>query len=613
MNTRPTFRLERLRVEGAGKVPAELSFSKGLSVIFGATNTGKSYAFEVLEHLMGSDRAPKDIPQSSGYNRGYLELLTSAGERYVIERVFKNDSVRLRRGTLLEPDEPLEGDTIAAEHKKGDRSTLSARLLDLFGFGARQILFSEKTGVKNEVGFRNVAHLTMVDEIRIQESRSPALGGQWTQITSEKRLWNLMLTGLDDTDLPSKPASKKEVKLSVDAKIEWISQYITKQEAVLKQILGEPDDLDARLLKVNAAMQESTMAISADSSRLAALEERRKQAWITLAEVKDRRVVVGEHLSRFNLLQTYYDTDIARLNAVIEAGASFERLSSGHCAVCGELPSSENTVEGFTRAASIELDKVRRLASDLKDTISVLLAEELELQVRESKAADERKMISDEIETELKPRTSIAADSLRDLVQAKSALDRAVNIKAELADLAQSLKGLEAEKKIKVPKVAKIEKVSTRTAAAFCDVVAATLKAWKYPITGSVAFDPDKFDLVLGNQDRGSMGKGHRAITHAAFIVSLMRYCRMQDLPHPGFVVLDSPLNPYRGKSMGIDLDAPVNEEVKAAFYEDLAADTSGDQFIVFENIPPPAHLRDQITYAHFTDNAENGRQGFFP
>jgi len=613
MNTRLSFILQRLRVEGAGKVPAELSFSKGLNVIFGAANTGKSYAFEVLEHLLGSDRSPKVTPHSSGYSRGYLELLTSTNDRYVIERDFNHENVRLRRGTLLEPDAPLDGETIAAGHKKGDSTTLSARLLALFGFGARQILFSAKTGVKNEVSFRNVAYLAMVDEIRIQESRSPALGVQWTQGTSEKRLWNLMLTGLDDTDLPSKSASKKEVKLSVDAKIEWISQYIVKQEAVLKQILGDSNDLDARRLKVSAALQESTSTISADSARLAGLEERRKQAWTTLVEVKDRRVVVGEHLSRFSLLQNYYDTDIARLNAVIEAGASFELLSSGHCAVCGELPSSGTTVEGFTRAASVELEKVRRLASDLKDTIGVLLAEEVELKGLESKAADERNLINAEIDSELKPRTAIAADSLRELVQTKTELDRAASIKDELAGLAQALKILEAEKKIKVPKAAKLEKVSTRTAAAFCDVVAATLKAWKYPMAGSVAFDPDKFDVVLGDQDRGSMGKGHRAVTHAAFIVSLMRYCRLQGLPHPGFVVLDSPLNPYRGNSMGIGLDAPVNEEVKAAFYEDLAADTTGDQFVIFENIAPPATLRDLITYAHFTGSSESGRRGFFP
>ncbi len=414
MNTRLSFILQRLRVEGAGKVPAELSFSNGLNVIFGAANTGKSYAFEVLEHLLGSDHAPKETPHSSGYNRGYLELLTSTDERYVIERVFKNDNVRLRQGALLEPDAPLEGDTMAAGHKKGDSTTLSARLLGLFGFEFHQILASEKTGAKNEVSFRNVAHLAMVDEIRIQESRSPALSGQLLFITPERRLWSLMLTGLDDSDLPSKPASKKERNFSVDAKIEWISQYITKQETVLKQVLGDTDDLDARQLKVNAALQESTLAISANSSRLASLEERRKQAWTTLVEVKDRRVVVSEHLSRFNLLQNYYGTDIARLNAVIEAGTSFERLSSGHCAVCGELPSSKNTVEGFTQAASTELEKVRRLAADLKDTIGVLLAEEVELKGLESKATDERKRINDEIESELKPRTFTAADSLRD-------------------------------------------------------------------------------------------------------------------------------------------------------------------------------------------------------
>jgi hypothetical protein len=107
------------------------------------------------------------------------------------------------------------------------------------------------------------------------------------------------------------------------------------------------------------------------------------------------------------------------------------------------------------------------------------------------------------------------------------------------------------------------------------------------------------------------MGKGYRAVTHAAFIIGLMRYCRREKIPHPGFVVLDTPLNPFKGPD-----DGPgglVNDEVKSAFFEDLANDITGDQFIILENTEPPAHLIPKIRYHHFTKNPASGRYGFFP
>ena len=139
------------------------------------------------------------------------------------------------------------------------------------------------------------------------------------------------------------------------------------------------------------------------------------------------------------------------------------------------------------------------------------------------------------------------------------------------------------------------------------------MAAWKYPLKGNVSFDadPKKFDLVIGDQDRGSMGKGYRAITHAAFIIGLMRYCRRENIPHPGFVILDTPLNPFKGPDEGPS--GKVNDEMKDAFYEDLARDTSGDQFIILENTEPPESVIKRIQYHHFSKNTQSGRYGFFP
>ena len=117
--------------------------------------------------------------------------------------------------------------------------------------------------------------------------------------------------------------------------------------------------------------------------------------------------------------------------------------------------------------------------------------------------------------------------------------------------------------------------------------------------------------MVINDQARGSFGKGYRAFTHAAFTIGLMRHCRKRGIPHPGFVLLDTPLNPLRDPD-GMDGDT-VPEPMKHAFYEDLASDATGCQFIIFENTEPPKTLVGRMNYLHFSANPKVGRYGFFP
>jgi hypothetical protein len=90
-----------------------------------------------------------------------------------------------------------------------------------------------------------------------------------------------------------------------------------------------------------------------------------------------------------------------------------------------------------------------------------------------------------------------------------------------------------------------------------------------------------------------------------------MKYCRLKNIPHPGIVVLDTPLNPYKGP-ISTEADK-LTDEVKDAFFRYLADDTSGDQYIIMENDEPPADVRDRVTYYDFTRNPALGRYGFFP
>ncbi|WP_410582294.1 hypothetical protein [Amycolatopsis sp. lyj-108] len=147
-------------------------------------------------------------------------------------------------------------------------------------------------------------------------------------------------------------------------------------------------------------------------------------------------------------------------------------------------------------------------------------------------------------------------------------------------------------------------------------MIAARLRAWGYQEAETTSYNFDKQDIMSGNQLRSAHGKGVRAILHAAFTISLAQYCFDNDLPHPGFVILDSPLVVYRPPDPN---DEPDNSgdildttSLSARFFADIQTNFSG-QIIILENQNPPNHLESGTRDISFTKNADHGRYVLFP
>ncbi len=136
------------------------------------------------------------------------------------------------------------------------------------------------------------------------------------------------------------------------------------------------------------------------------------------------------------------------------------------------------------------------------------------------------------------------------------------------------------------------------------------LKAWNFPDASRAHFDKTTRDFVISGKPRGSCGKGMRAITHAAFTVTLLEYTRSNGLPHPGFVVLDTPLLAYREPEG--EEDDLSGTDVQDRFYDYLLA--LGDrQIIILENVDPPETIKAGQQAVFFSKNPHLGRYGFFP
>ncbi len=89
------------------------------------------------------------------------------------------------------------------------------------------------------------------------------------------------------------------------------------------------------------------------------------------------------------------------------------------------------------------------------------------------------------------------------------------------------------------------------------------------------------------------------------------RLGRSNDFPHPGFLVIDSPLLAYF-KPEGDDDLLLRGSNLKEKFYEYLVrCHTSKGQVIIIENQHPPAEFVHDVHVTAFTNNPSEGRAGF--
>ena len=144
----------------------------------------------------------------------------------------------------------------------------------------------------------------------------------------------------------------------------------------------------------------------------------------------------------------------------------------------------------------------------------------------------------------------------------------------------------------------------------FAALVQEILTEWHFPKIERTHFDLKNRDLVINGKSRISYGKGLRAVTQSAFTIGLLEYCRRQDTPHPGFVVLDSPLLSYKAPEGGED--DLRGTDLKDRFYDYLTKLKEDRQVLIIENTDPPLNIQSLPQTIEFTGVEGKGRAGLF-
>jgi len=605
------FLLRRLALTGNANIPtAELNFVRGLNVIYGPSDTGKTFIAQCINFALGASNPPKEIKEASKYTLVSLEIESRSTSRiYVIQRALRGGEIRL--STDGETDRIL-GD----KHRPGRKDTISNFLLHLSGLDEK-VVRTNQQGITRQLSFRDIARLVLIDEESVISSESPILSGQVVNRTVESNVFRLLMTGIDDSSVIAK-VDPKVAKGRLEGKAEILTAMLqqAKDQVTDQNITNTIEEVRDQLSKLSVAYEIASAELAREQGSATVLEQRRRSAWTRLRQVESRVDVLGELQKRFVLLETQYLSDLRRLEAIAEAGIRLGQLNEERCPVCGALAEhheSNHQQAGATpsevaEACKAEAEKTTRLLLDLHTTLTSNAAELWRSSAEQSEHQAELESIGIELSTVLQPRLQSAVEKFRESQAKQAASRREIDLLDRVRELDQLLAEAITPRKRERPK-GPISTVSTGVAERFSQGMEELLRSWHFPDLGRVVFSEGDQDVVISGHPRRNHGKGVRAITHTAFNLALLKFCVQEELPFPGIVIIDSPLVVYREPDID---ESGFSPDVKGAFYESVARVFQGEQVIVLENDDPPESVIASTNTVKFTGN-EHGRWGFIP
>lgn len=604
--------LSHLTFTGTNATPASVDFSPHVTVIHGPSDTGKSFIVDAIDFVLGAKKL-KEIPEREGYSRVLLGLELPTGEKVTLARSVDGGAVSLYRADIrVEPSTPPD-ERLAAKHSAANTKNVSRFLLDHIGLDEKQV----RKNAQNEthmLSFRDLTRLCLIGETEMQAEQAPGLSGNLVNKTKEVSVLKLLLAGEDDSALTAVPSAQEQKRLR-GARQEVVERMLSQLESQLHDV-AEPAALKTQLGKLNRTIDEhSTMIGSLTEQRGRLLLKHNKLQSEDSAQRSEYSDAAALR-QRFTLLQKQYESDLARLEMIAEAGNLLGYFRPGTCVFCGAEPASQHLnldCEGDTTSFGVSVDsearKTRGLLNDLHVTIESLDARTEILRASITTKRRDALALQKNIE-KLDAKMNPEKGNLRDLLSKRSEIEKHLGLYEQVKSLEEMIRRIADETEAEVATaVAGLSLTATRE---FSTEISKRLAEWDYPSAASVRYDRNELDIIAGDQQRSAHGKGVRAVLHAAFTLALAQYCFDRELPHPGFVVLDSPLVTYRPPDKSTEAGEEPPEGLVRAFYRDIQDNLDG-QIIVMENTDPLDPLGSDSLDIRFTKHLDVGRYGFLP
>ncbi len=588
-----SFYIEKIIVTGLGKTDSIIELSNGVNIIYGPSNTGKTYIVKCIDYMFGSEREPIDI--STGYQYIKIIVRTQCGTITMSRKIGEN-----KIGVSSNDNNVPSGKYATKASRTNYDKTINSVWLSLIGINDLHLVISNENYKKQILSWRTFSHMFMLTETKIISEYSAILSGRDTSNTAVIASLIFLLSGQDFAETETKDT--KEIK---EAKKSAVKAYINKElfrlsernQELLAQLKENPNiDIAVEIEKIMAE-------ISTNEKRINNSIEENQKILARLYEKNENLSECNVLLNRYDELTTQYDADLKRLNFIVDGEVNLNASFSTHCPFCdGEVVVKKN--QNYVDAAKSDYKKIKLQAKDLESASKELRSEKLSLEQEIDTLMAKKKSIEELIEKELKPQMSILKEKLsayKDVIECQKEIDILKKLSEQkTADMIENDTDQESELKFKVK-----EHLDYSFISELSNDIKSFLENCNYDNLLSVIFDKADMDVAINGKKKSSNGKGYNAYFNSVVAIVLSRYMESKAKYSPDFLVLDSPILSLKEKET-----KKPSETMRNTLFENIVDNQKGIQTIVIENEIPEINYKD-ANIIHFTKEKNNGRYGF--
>lgn len=591
-----SFYIKELSVTGNGKKPATLQFGKGLNIVEGPSNTGKTLVFKCIDYIFGAKDNPfNDNPLIEGYDCISLKIVILNSE-ITLTRYVKNN--------LLIVNSSLEGIT-SDEYKyttgkKDYETSFNSVLLKLINITGYHEIVKNSNYKKQSLTWRTFSSAFFIDEDSIILEQSPLLPTQYTERTSFLSALIFLLTGKDFSSVSSVEAKdiKRAKKTAIKEYINNELQEFSKQTELLNNELNEIPDLDN-------IINSLSIEIEATEKNIVQKINNNKQLLDNIQKLNGELAESNVLLNNYNLLESQYDSDLKRLNFIVDGQINYEQTEKTICPFCSTTISISKKQDYITASLNsykkimLQKDDLINTRENLKERIDIL---EKELSFLYS----EKNEVINEIEKKLKPKLNDLKKQL-EIYTKKVEKRKEINLLNAICTQKAEFLSKQENERDSENKYDPKDYLDYTFTSNFGKFIKELLIDSHYENLNSVIFSNISMDISINGKEKKTNGKGYRAYFNSLLSIAFIKYLYENGTYKQNLLMLDSPIF-----SLKLSKNEEIGMSIKQGLFEVLRDVNNELQVIVFENEIPNIEYK-SANIIRFTGDKEVGRFGFLP
>lgn len=575
--------IKEITMTGAHVEKSTVVLKPGVNILYGPSNTGKSYVAECIDYLMGNNETR--IDDSKGYDA--IHLVIDVDGYYLSMDRKLND-------TLIRVSSAVPGINSGDYRLQGDNK-ISSVWLKLMGINEPHRIITSAHCQKDDLSNRAFDQIFVIREKRIDSESSVLLPTEPSSQPKAKTALLFLMTGddHDDGNTYDKPAVDKAKKSAV-------MEFADQQLRVIKE---EQEELEGDMpTEIPSVIEERISVLMSEidhtESEISHLVEQNNKIGATVYRL-DKELAEGHVLqNRYKSLQSQYRSDLKRLTFMVEGEVNKENIPKPRsCPFCGqELGGSNN--DSCIQAASVEAAKLAPKMADLK-SVQKQLKEELQEKAEErEKLVVQMKGLDAQVQSELQPKIDQLRDQLAQYTVSLSKYNRRDTLEKLESMIRANLN--EYKNRPEPPSFSINEQFQRAVGDQFQKILDELLIACKFDDYRESDFDIKKFDLVVNNTKKKSYGQGYRAFLNVILSMAVQIFLKEYGVYQPSIFVMDSPVLSLKEE---VDDTELASESMKSALFTYIIQHPCAEQIIIIENDLPEADYSN-VNLLHFTKDS---------